>query len=99
MDNLLSSKAVAAVLGTTARTAKDILMIHGLRPINIGRGRKPVYRWLESAVQQFICSLQKPAPRTQSKKSPKSSKSQVDISTISIDDLYNLTLTKDTPRQ
>lgn len=97
-DKLLSSKDVAVLLSTTSRTAADILKMHGLSPVNIGRGRKAVYRWSESAVQQMINGLH----RSQQKKPAKritNKKTQIDLSTISIDELYTMTLTEDAPSQ
>ena len=47
---LLTRKEVAATLGMTERQARAILAAHGVKPIDLGKGRGHGLRWRTSAV-------------------------------------------------
>ena len=66
---LLTKDQIAERLGTTAGVASRILSEHGVKPVDLGRGRGCGKRWYASAVDAVIFRMhedaqdKKPAPR------------------------------------
>lgn len=71
---LLTTAQVGDLLNTSEANAKQLLLAHGVQPIDLGRGRGRGLRWRTSAVIQFADMLHTEAqamqPRTRKAKAP-----------------------------
>ena len=90
---LITTKEAAKLFGLSARTTKALLKKGGLNPINVSRGNRKTYRWLESAVLALIQNMHTEAQQPKTKKPTKRRTSELKASVLSmdIDDLFALT--------
>ena len=81
----LTRKEVAATLGMTERQARAILSAHGVKPIDLGKGRGHGLRWRTSAVIAVADALhdaaqaQADTPRRPRKLSPLRGRTAADL--------------------
>lgn len=95
-DKLLTTKDVAILFNLSPRKVKNFLIKNDLKPINVSIGKKHVYRWLESAVNELLHNLHTKAQTKATKKISQqkiSPKLKSNILTMSIADLHALTQT------
>lgn len=86
-DKLLTTKDVAILFNLSPRKVKNFLIKNDLKPINVSIGKKHVYRWLESAVNELVQSLHNKAQGKKTKPVKRQKKLQIDILDINITDL------------
>lgn len=71
-DRYISKTEIAALFGTSPKAAEEQLASAGLRPIDLGPGRKRGKRWLESAVLEAVRRIhEKAQPRPAQPRRPK----------------------------
>ncbi len=90
-ERLLKIDEIAEIMGTSKTRAKAALSKYGLCAIDFGRGRGGGERWLQSAV---LSMLQAMAVAAQKKSEKKPKQARISIFNMSIDDVYNLTQSK-----
>lgn len=75
---LLTTAQVGNLFNTSEANAKQLLLAHGVQPIDLGRGRGRGLRWRTSAVIQFADMLHTEAQATQ----PKTRKAKTSFSVL-----------------
>ena len=81
----LTRQEVAATLGMTERQAREILSAHGVKPVDLGKGRGHGLRWRTSAVIAVADALHDAAqahadkPRRPRKLTPLRGRSAADL--------------------
>lgn len=93
MERLLKLDEIAELMGTSKNKARSALSKYGLSAIDFGRGRSGGLRWLQSSVVSVMQSMSQAAQKKLRPTKPPKQPS-VSIFDMSIDDVYNLTQSK-----
>lgn len=83
-DRYINKLEVAALFGSSPAAAEEQLTKAGLRPINLGPGRKRGKRWLESAVLDAIRRIhEKAQPKPKHPRPPKPTETYIGVDKMS----------------
>ena len=88
---LISSEEAGKLLGCSKRKARDLLINHGLFPVNMGTGKRQIHRWLESAVSALVQKLYDDAQPKHINTQKNNFTLTARVNDLSLDDLYALT--------
>lgn len=90
-DRYMSKPEIAALFNTSAKAAEEQLARTGLRPINLGPGRKLGKRWLASAVMESIQRIhEKAQPRAKMQHPAKPANKPLGLAEMSAKDVARL---------
>lgn len=90
-ERLINLQEVADLMSTSKSKAKEVLIKHGIHGIDLGRGRGGGLRWLLSSVVSVMQTMAAEAKAGERKSSKKPKAPQLNLLSMSVDDIYALT--------